>query len=112
MPRLAYPEPFHGLRIASTVRFQRRMLYWRQPIVLARWKSTGLGQHEQSVAAVLAKPRLSPKRILIALLGAAAGFTLCLVILRKSDPLMAPQDVYFFSFVSGVVLAGIAWKIS
>jgi hypothetical protein len=64
------------------------------------------------VASVLAKPRLSPKRILIALLAAAAGFTLCDVILEKTDPLMAAQDVYFFSFVTAVVFAGIAWKIS
>jgi hypothetical protein len=64
------------------------------------------------VASVLAKPRLRPKRILIALLAAAAGFALCDVILQKTDPLMAAQDVYFFSFMTGLVLAGIAWKLS
>jgi hypothetical protein len=64
------------------------------------------------VASVLAKPRYNPKRILIALLAAAAGFILCLVILQKSDPLMALQDVYFFSVVAALLFAGIAWKIS
>ncbi len=64
------------------------------------------------MAPVLAKPRYSPKRILIAILAAAAGFTLCLVTLQKSDPLMALQDVYFFSFVAAILFAGIAWIIS
>ena len=63
------------------------------------------------MAPVPAKQRLSPKRILIALLAAAAGFALCDVILQKTDPLMAAQDVYFFSFVTGLVLAGVAWKV-
>ena len=64
------------------------------------------------MASVLAKPRLSLKRILITLLAAAAGFTLCDVILKKTDSLMAAQDVYFFSFATAIVFAGIAWKIS
>jgi uncharacterized membrane protein YeiH len=64
------------------------------------------------VASAVAKARLRPKRILLAFLAAAAGFTLCDVILQKTDPLMAAQDVYFFSFMTAVVLAGITWKIS
>ena len=64
------------------------------------------------MASLVAKARLRPKRILLTLLAAAAGFTLCDVILQKTDPLMAAQDVYFFSFVTAIVLAGIAWKFS
>ena len=64
------------------------------------------------VASAVAKARLRPKRILFSLLAAAAGFVLCDVILQQTDPLMAAQDVYFLSFVTAVVLAGLAWKFS
>jgi len=36
----------------------------------------------------------------------------CFVILQKSDPLMAQQDVFFFSVVAAALFAGIAWKLS
>jgi len=64
------------------------------------------------VASVHRKARCGPKRVLIALLAAAAGFTLCLRILEKSDPLMALQDVYSFSVGAGVLSALIAWKFA
>jgi hypothetical protein len=52
------------------------------------------------------------ERILIALLGAAAGFTLCSAVLQKSQPLMSTPDIRFFSIVAAILFAGVAWKVS
>jgi SpoU rRNA methylase family enzyme len=64
------------------------------------------------VATAPTKPGHGLERILIVLLGAAAGFTLCGAILQKSEPLMVKQDVYFFSVVAAILFAGLAWKFS
>ncbi|MBZ5590842.1 MAG: hypothetical protein LAP39_01295 [Acidobacteriia bacterium] len=64
------------------------------------------------MAAARTKPGHRLRRILIALLAAVAAFILCDVILQQSDPLMAPQDVLFFSAVAAVLIAGIAWRVS
>ena len=70
-----------------------------------------MGHGEQIVPSAPTKPA-HLERILIVLLGAAAGFILCGVILQKSDPLMATQDVHFFSIGAAILFAGIAWKLS
>ena len=59
-----------------------------------------------------AKPGHRLKRLLIAFLAATAAFILCDVILQKVDPLMAEQDVRFFSAVAAALAAAIAWKVS
>ena len=71
-----------------------------------------MGHGEQIVPSAPTKPGHGLERILIALLGAAAGFILCGVILQKSDPLMATQDLRFFSIGAAALFAGIAWKLS
>jgi hypothetical protein len=64
------------------------------------------------VASAPANPGHLLERVLIVLLAAAAGFTLCSAILQKSDPLMGTQDAHFFSIVVAVLFAGVAWKLS
>ena len=70
------------------------------------------GHGESIVATAPTKPGNSLERILIALLGAAAGFILCSAILQKSQPLMRTQDIHFFSIVAAILFAGVAWKVS
>jgi hypothetical protein len=59
-----------------------------------------------------AKREPGPERILVVLLGAAAGYMLASVILVQVDPLMQPEFVRFFSVLAGIALAAIAAKVA
>ena len=57
------------------------------------------------------RPKANLERVLIAGLGAVAGYMLCWMILKMIDPTMDVSVARFFSALTGVVFAGIAWNI-
>jgi hypothetical protein len=58
------------------------------------------------------QPKANMDRVLIAGLGAAAGYMLCGGILHMIDPFMDVSVARFFSALAGIVFAAIAWKVA
>jgi hypothetical protein len=52
------------------------------------------------------------ERLLIAGLGAFAGYMLCGEILRMIDPFTDVSMIRFFSAITGMVFAAIAWHVA
>jgi len=53
---------------------------------------------------------MKARRIIVAGMGAVAGFMLCGTVLIMADPSMDLSVIRFFSVLAGILLAGIAWR--
>ncbi len=57
------------------------------------------------------RPKANLQRIVMAGLGAVAGYMLCGFILEMIDPSTDVSVLRFFSALAGLVCAAVAWKV-